>query len=265
MSPCDVVVDPLISNYPPKGVALHYHFAKLQLNSLALRGLAPTASISVDCMDAANAAVASAMAALNLFLHEPDICTGVIGLPLFKHTMLTFAAVFLLKVSCQWSHRLHIDHQQVLDLIQGLVDLVRGLSINRRHLMFHIVNGLAETVQRIRTKAVQDARETQPPADSIFLGPIAATNAVSRSGDLPLSHQQPPPSHTPLDPHLANLFDDFAVVDGLNLAPNDWLFYSSLDVDSNYPEDTATIMPVWGANHNDPAVVSDDDQNLPWQ
>ena len=231
----------------------------MQLNSLALRGLAPTANISLDRMDAANVAVASAVAALKFLLHESDIRAGIIGVPLFKHAMFTFSAVFLLKVSCQWNRRLHIDQTQALDLVQGVVDLLRGFSINRRHLLYHIANGLAESVQRIRAKTAQDAGQTQPHTESTFLAPAATGNGVSQQQQ---QQQQPPPPQSMVDPHLATLFDDFGVVDGLNLAANDWLLYGSLDAYSVYLQDTAPM--IWDTDHDNSTGVGEPDSNLQW-
>ena len=283
------VLDPLIHNYPFKGVALHYHLAKLQLNSLALRGMLLGASLSVDRMDAAHVAVASAMAALRLLLHEPSIRASIIGVPLFKHAMFTFSAVFLLKVSCQWNSVLYIDQAQALDLIQSVVDLTRGFSINRRHLVYHITNGLAKAVQRIRGKAIitrdADARQqnhqqhqhTTESSASFNAAPAVASNSNDASHQQ--QHQQLlPPSASLVDSHIADLFDDFAVADGLNIAANNWLSYVSMDAysySSVNPQDTDTAAPmVWdmgGGGHNKSGGTDDADadsgashQNFRW-
>ncbi|ETI29231.1 hypothetical protein G647_01684 [Cladophialophora carrionii CBS 160.54] len=272
-----LVLDPLIDTYPSKGVALHYHLAKLQLNSLALRGMLLGASLSVDRMDAAHVAVASAMAALRLVLDEPCIRASIIGVPLFKHAMFTFSAVFLLKVSCQWNAALYIDQAQVLDLVQSVVDLTRSFSINRRHLVYHITKGLAEAVQRIRGKAIisrdADAHQQNHPQShnatglsaSFIAAPLVATNGNGTSHPQQQQQQNPqrlPPSYSPVDPHLADLFDEFAVADGLNIAANNWLSYVSMDAyscPSANPQDTAAPM-AWdmeSGGHNNAAGVDD--------
>lgn len=222
----------LIQSYPSKGVALHYHFAKLQLNSLALRGLSPTTDISIDRTEAANNAIVSAIAALKLLLYEPDVRESIIGVPLFKHTMFTFSAVFLLKACSQWNHHLHIDQVQAFDLVQNVVTLLRSASVNRKHLVYHIANGLGEAVRRFRARASLDA---QPGEIS-----LVATPANNADSPLMLANPQAP-----------DLFDDFGIVDGLNLAANDWLLYGSLDTYSSYSHEPDSM--IWNTNHDSSA------------
>ncbi|RPA96052.1 hypothetical protein L873DRAFT_1695690 [Choiromyces venosus 120613-1] len=93
-----------VGDYPAKGVDLHYHFAKLQLNSLSLRG-ASTATInnlSPLRKEYANIAINSAASVLAAVLDESSIRDSLIGVPLYIDTMIAFAAVFLLKVTARW-------------------------------------------------------------------------------------------------------------------------------------------------------------------
>ena len=114
-----------MGTYPSKGVVLHYYFAKFHLNSLSLRAISSDANLSIDRCEAANTAISSAMATLNMVLHEPDIRKALVGVPLFTHTMVAFSAVFLLKVAWKWgSAPLNIDHHQVLGLVQDVIDVL---------------------------------------------------------------------------------------------------------------------------------------------
>ncbi len=211
----------LINSYPTKGVVLHYHFAKLQLHSLAIRGLVPSPNLSMDRSEAANIAIFSAVAAINLVLREPDLRQGIMGVPLFKHTMITFAAVFLLKVAWKWSSYLNIDPSQVLNLVQEVVNLMRSANVNRRHLVYHIANGLAKNVDKFRKRI-----------------PCAAAPSMQSEAHRS-SHLSPA-----TDSRYVEVFDDFVVGDGLSFAMDDWLFPTELDGFSGYQQE-ALSSGIW--------------------
>ncbi|OJJ44294.1 hypothetical protein ASPZODRAFT_135101 [Penicilliopsis zonata CBS 506.65] len=142
---------PYVRTYPSKGVALHYHFAKFQLNSLALRALSPanTPGFSMDRKESANIAISSAMACLNMVLEEPDIRDAIVGVPIFTHTMVTFSAVFLIKVAVSWhTASLSIDGGQVRRLVERVIELMNCVSAGERHLTRHIARGLGKMVER---------------------------------------------------------------------------------------------------------------------
>ncbi|PLN76299.1 fungal-specific transcription factor [Aspergillus taichungensis] len=142
---------PYVRTYPSKGVVLHYHFAKFQLNSLSLRALSPTNTpvFSMDRKEAANIAISSAMACLNMVLEEPDIRDAIVGVPIFTHTMVTFSAVFLLKVAVNWnSAYLSIDGRQVRRLVERVIELLNCVSAGDRHLTRHIARGLGKMLDR---------------------------------------------------------------------------------------------------------------------
>lgn len=142
---------PYVRTYPSKGVVLHYHFAKFQLNSLSLRALSPsnTPVFSMDRKESANIAISSAMACLNMVLEEPDIRDAIVGVPIFTHTMVTFSAVFLLKVAVNWnSAYLSIDGRQVRRLVERVIELMTCVSAGEKHLTRHIARGLSKMLER---------------------------------------------------------------------------------------------------------------------
>ena len=147
--------NPYVGTYPSKGVVLHYYFAKFHLNSLSLRAIASDANLSIDRREAANTAISSAMATLNMVLHEPDIRQALVGVPLFTHTMVAFSAVFLLKVAWKWgSAPLNIDHHQVLGLVQDVIDVLSNVKASEKHLTYHIANGLKKMLAKFRSREV---------------------------------------------------------------------------------------------------------------
>ncbi|EAW09847.1 putative C6 transcription factor [Aspergillus clavatus NRRL 1] len=142
---------PYVRTYPSKGVVLHYHFAKFQLNSLSLRGLSPTNTpvFSMDRKESANIAISSAVACLNMVLEEQDIRDAIVGVPIFTHTMVTFSAVFLLKVAVNWnSAYLSIDGRLVRRLVERVIELMNCVSAGERHLTRHIARGLSKMLER---------------------------------------------------------------------------------------------------------------------
>ncbi|KUL90735.1 hypothetical protein ZTR_00065 [Talaromyces verruculosus] len=142
---------PYVRTYPSKGVVLHYHFAKFQLNSLALRALSPTNTpvFSMDRKECANAAISAAMSCLNMVLEEQDVRDAIVGVPIFTHTMVTFSAVFLLKVAVNWnSAYLNIDGRQVRHTVERVIELMNCVSAGDRHLTRHIARGLSKMLER---------------------------------------------------------------------------------------------------------------------
>ncbi|CAI7576620.1 unnamed protein product [Penicillium discolor] len=140
-----------VRTYPSKGVVLHYHFAKFQLNSLSLRALSPsnTPVFSMDRKESANIAISSAMACLNMVLEEPDIRDAIVGVPIFTHTMVTFSAVFLLKVAINWNTAyLSINARQVRRIVERVIELMNCVSAGERHLTRHIARGLGKMLER---------------------------------------------------------------------------------------------------------------------
>jgi hypothetical protein len=130
-------------------VGLHYHFGKLQLNSLALRGIQNTQDLSTDRREFANIAISCAMTILRLVAEEPDIKAALVGVPLYLHTMVTFAAVFLLKVQQKWKTvRLGTDSGLIKDLVGQVIQLLNGAKASDRHLSYHIARGLGRMLDR---------------------------------------------------------------------------------------------------------------------
>lgn len=177
---------------------LHYHFAKFQLNSLSLRALSPsnTPVFSMDRKESANIAISSAMACLNMVLEEPDIRDAIVGVPIFTHTMVTFSAVFLLKVAVNWnSAYLSIDGRQVRRLVERVIELMNCVCAGDKHLTRHIARGLGKMLERFDSweLAWQSGRlpngngtggDATGPAHYI-LGPSGAVASGDPSAEIP--------------------------------------------------------------------------------
>jgi hypothetical protein len=140
-----------ISSYPAKGVSLHHNFAKLQANSLALRGIQQHSiqDLTPARRELANTAVSCAMSILQIVLDEPDIRNSLVGVPIYLHTMITYAAVFLLKVQQKWkAFKLGTDQILIRDLITRIINLLNNTRASERHLTRHIAIGLSKVLER---------------------------------------------------------------------------------------------------------------------
>ncbi|KAF2641726.1 hypothetical protein P280DRAFT_397814 [Massarina eburnea CBS 473.64] len=165
----------VIGSYPSKGIVLYYHFARFQLNSLALRALPPpnatsSESLSYDRREAANIAISAATCTLTLIFEEPDLRRAMTGVPLFTHTMVAFCATFLLKMAKTWGgvaqHAsplewtsepaglgLNFNIGQVLSLSRRSATMLVKVadSLNEKHLTRHIVRGIKELLKHFDT------------------------------------------------------------------------------------------------------------------
>lgn len=213
---------------------LHYYFAKLQLHSLAVRGLKPPATgtelLSSERAEAANVAIYCAISAIRMFLDEQDLRSAMVGVPLFKHTMITFAAVFLLRVAWKWREHLLIDAHQVSKLVQSIIEVMRSVDVNRRHILWRLTNGLSDNLAKFRNALAHGAdqrNQLQPlqAAPNYTYTENVASSSVSHS----LAATQMPVHQSLMDAQARDIFDDLFAADGLSFAADEWLFAPSYD------------------------------------
>ncbi|KAE8148532.1 hypothetical protein BDV25DRAFT_168365 [Aspergillus avenaceus] len=180
-----------VGAYPYKAVYLHYHFSRLQLNSVALRAYHFSLSarpLSNERKKRANLAIESAIGTLLVVLDEPDIQRALVGVPLYLHSMITFAAVFLLKIaarSCMSSipnvpgkqnsiasAGLSIDIAYVRALVGRIVALMVSCSkrASDRHLSHHIARGLKKMLTGLEEWEKRNASNGQAVGQN-FQGP----------------------------------------------------------------------------------------------
>jgi hypothetical protein len=106
----------------------------------------------MDRKECANTAISSAMACLNMVLEERDVRDAIVGVPIFTHTMVTFSAVFLLKVAVSWnSAYLSINGRQIRHIIERVIQLLHCVNAGERHLTRHIARGLGKMLERFDT------------------------------------------------------------------------------------------------------------------
>ncbi|KAE8375582.1 hypothetical protein BDV26DRAFT_267487 [Aspergillus bertholletiae] len=158
----------IFGSYPSKGLVLYYHFARFQLNSLALRGISPSSltcspgltskcPLSLAHRIAANAAIEAATSTLTLILEDDDLRRAFPGVPIFTYTMVAFCATFLLKMAATWGKSstqfgLAVNTRHIVSLVQRSADMLANvaMSLNERHLAKHIATGMLEMLQKFR-------------------------------------------------------------------------------------------------------------------
>lgn len=159
---------------------MHWNFAKLQLNALALRGLSPRQAhlISDQRRDFANLAIARALGTLSFILEDTSIRNSIQGVPLYLHTMVTYASIFLLRVQMRWRPaRLNVSISLVLALIERISQLLGQAYASERHLSFHVANGLVQMLVKFKEVEHVDLDQTAPPMNEMGVyAPVDATN-----------------------------------------------------------------------------------------
>ncbi|KIW56571.1 hypothetical protein PV05_05223 [Exophiala xenobiotica] len=140
--------DAHIGDYPAVGVDLHYYFASMMLNSLALRGrslftISSTSTLPSSLRPLASQAINSAHQILITVLDEPSIRDSMVGVPLYLHTVIAFAVVFLIKMSSRWAGiGVSINpEQKTKPLIEAVISLFRSCRAGKNHILYAMADG----------------------------------------------------------------------------------------------------------------------------
>ncbi|KAF3011361.1 hypothetical protein E8E14_008214 [Neopestalotiopsis sp. 37M] len=171
-----------IGSFPPKGIILYSYFAKLQLNSLAIRGVSLSQGrLSTERKEFANMAISAAASILTFVLEEEDMRRALVGTPLYVHTMIAFASVFLMKVATKWNRimGLNVESNYVSHLLERMIVLLKSSVTSERHLLYHIASGLEKMLENLgKISKKQSNRQTQEmgigvsPDSVISFGPM---------------------------------------------------------------------------------------------
>ncbi|KAM0568440.1 hypothetical protein D7B24_007291 [Verticillium nonalfalfae] len=167
-----LVPDPNISQYPAKGVKLHYHFARLQIFSVCLRGLTPTDQflMSPERRSFIDSAISSASAALRLILNDPDMRRAVIGVPLYLLTAMAYAAIFLMKVQSEWkAAEFNISFSEVVTLIEATVSLLNDSQACVRHVAHFLGKGLNTMLEKFKEREAMLQAQAQQQQNEQFV------------------------------------------------------------------------------------------------
>ncbi len=169
----------IIGDFPKKALPLHGLFAKLYLCSHVFRG----EQVDPEFLQFADIAVSSATDILTIVIEEPLMHRALVGVPLYVHTMIAFAAVFLLKVATTYRHIVSINTDLILHLLTMTSQIFNQASAARQHILYYIADGLDKMIKKVHENQGEMSLEEH----------LFRTNPISM-GDLEnfdfLSHQQ---------------------------------------------------------------------------
>jgi hypothetical protein len=100
--------------------------------------------------EVANSAVLSALSILRSVLADVETQSFLDGLPTYFHVMITFAAVFLIKVSSRPSSYIRLDTQEVKHLVEDTSRALKCVAstMHPRHLLVSIARGIENLLQQ---------------------------------------------------------------------------------------------------------------------
>ncbi|KAK5042919.1 hypothetical protein LTR84_012008 [Exophiala bonariae] len=148
-------INPYIGSFSTDGAILNYHFARLHLCSYIFRGMSVEAArnASQEVRDYATVAIDSATATVELVLGRNGLRDALVGMPLYFHGMIIFAAVFLLKaVDTHFLGMVNIDAVKNITLVENLGLAMRSHGAARQHLTYHVSRGLEKMVTDTRAR-----------------------------------------------------------------------------------------------------------------
>jgi hypothetical protein len=143
-------VDETISGHFQTAVDLQFYFSKLYLCSHVFRGPKPqneARQISPDMEEFANSAIDSAAHIVCAIAIDQGIQSSLANLTTYFHTMLAFAAVFLLKMVRQGPLNIKTDKEEIFGLIDQLLTVL--VSITAEVHSHHLLYSLASSIQRL--------------------------------------------------------------------------------------------------------------------
>ncbi|KAJ3526694.1 hypothetical protein NM208_g11066 [Fusarium decemcellulare] len=146
---------PAIGGFPRKGAQLHFHFAQLYLFSHVFRGQSD--SIPGHFLDSASMAVTAASAIIDMLVTDPDISSGIVGMPSYLLSMTAFTCMFLAKVAHKYGDSL-IKREQALHQVTRLIQHFQSLSMGKWHLASLMIGGLEKVLTLLApSNGVDDA------------------------------------------------------------------------------------------------------------
>jgi hypothetical protein len=129
---------------------MHYHWAKLYLQSYVLRGLPESGAVIPEhFLENASAAVAAATAIINLLLDDKDAQIAIAYVPHHIHGMIAFACMFLLKIATKHSEQLFLDTVRFQRLINALAQHFKSTDVGKDHLIHRMADGLEKMAESL--------------------------------------------------------------------------------------------------------------------
>lgn len=133
--------DPFLSDFPRRGLQLHYQFGKLYLGHQVFKGLKGEA-IPGPFMAAASMAHDAAISIFEMILYEETLQANLVGMPHYFHIMLAFAGHFLLEVTKGYAGQLGIVPEDNFTLIRKVLTMFQGTRCVAMHPICRMTPGL---------------------------------------------------------------------------------------------------------------------------
>lgn len=188
---------------------MHYHWAKLYLQSYVLRGLPESGAVIPEhFLENASAAVAAATAIINLLLEDKDAQIAISYVPHHIHGMIAFACMFLLKIATKYSEQLFLDTVRFQRLINALAQHFKNTDVGKDHLIHRMAEGLEKMAEslggpaRIKNRKVNGERAAQAFTSPSQPPPSAVTPSGRQENGTNGTNEIP--DYSSLDP---NAFD----------------------------------------------------------
>ena len=178
---------------------MHYHWAKLYLQSYVLRGLPDSGAVIPEhFLENASSAVQAAVAIVNLLLEDRDAQLAIGYVPHHIHGMVAFAAMFLLKIATKYSEQLFVDLVRFQHLIGGLAQHFKTIDVGKDHLIHRMAEGLEKMTEslggpsRTRTRKHTSRPSREVKQEDLVVNPMLGqlTNGQNDMG-----------GYAPLDPN----------------------------------------------------------------
>lgn len=152
-----------------QSVQLHYHFSNLVLNSLVLRGrsLDKISELPGSLRPLALKAIESAHQILQHFISEPAYREQIAGMPLYLHSMIAFAVVFLMKMSRRW-HVIGITvsaSERTIPLVEEIVRILQDCRAGANHMVFKMAKGFERMLRQLKANDRSAAKDVTSPVN----------------------------------------------------------------------------------------------------
>jgi hypothetical protein len=137
------------------GIDLHFYFAKLYLCSHVFRGShseRDSQQISSNMKEFAHSAMDSAASIVRLIVDDRSVQSSLAELPTYYHTMLAFAAVFLLKIARRGPTNIRIDRDESFGLMERFIAVLTNVTakVHQQHSLYNIATSIRKLLQTTR-------------------------------------------------------------------------------------------------------------------
>lgn len=154
---------------------LQYHFSELELNWVVLRGRPPEqlSELPTSLRPFALKAIDAAHSILQHFVNNRNHREKIMGMPLYLHSMIAFAVVFLMKLSNRW-HLINIiidPVERTKPLVKGIITLLRECNDGAKQIIHNMANDLVACLDKYTEMAKLDGIYTLHKHQAAVLRP----------------------------------------------------------------------------------------------